>query len=585
MINTVLWAGQRALLVECDSLADALSFSAHIAEAPLAGQRETIAAARTVLVSFAHRAAAQAAVKQIKRIRPKARREATVEEVVIDVTYDGEDLERAAESVGMSAEALIDWHTSTPWTAAFAGFAPGFLYCVPEDEAVRRRRSKRNSPHPQFSRLTEPRTQVPAGAVAVAAGFSSVYPRASPGGWQLIGSTQAQMWDSQLSHPAKIRPHDTVRYRQVTEKIRVAESELIESQLAETELAESEQTGAAHPRRLAESQGVLEVIRTGAQTLVQDLGRRGFAAMGVPGSGAADAAALRQANQLVGNDESAAGFEILLGGAEILAHETVVMAVTGAETPLEILSPPAQQRSNMATAAGTYDGELNEEQFSVREVPVRAPFWLFPGERLRQGAAEAGLRSYVAVSGGLEAPQVLGSRSTDLLSGLGPEPVQAGEKFALVGATSRFVGIADVSRGALPQQEGPTQLRFTMGPREDWFAASRGDNPGLRALQRTRWTVSESSNRVGLRLVSPQEQDRLQRTRDEELPSEPMVEGAIQVPPSGEPVVFLADHPVTGGYPVIGVLVRADRGLAAQLPPGAEVELVAVDPDTLQPPR
>lgn len=564
MVDSVLWAGERALLVEFGSLAEVMAFHQDIVDKPLPGQREAVAAARTVLLDFRARRDAVSAARAVRRRRPKPGADRQAAELEIAVHYDGEDLARVAELTGMSEEALITWHTGTVWVGAFGGFAPGFTYCVPE-ELTRRRRPRRSEAPPQVPRLDAPRTRVPAGAVAVAAEFSAVYPRSSPGGWQLIGTTDAAMWSTQRSEPALIRPGDRVRYTASTESITVSEPP------SRTDRGSLEANDAA-----------LTVNDPGAQTLVQDTGRTGMRDLGVTRSGAADRSAARQANQLVGNDDAAPVFEVLSGGLQLTAHQTLVLAVTGADAVLEVTSPAAEQTSNMAVS-GTGVERAPQESAETREVAARAPFWLFPGEQLRVAAPSRGIRSYVAVSGGLVAPEVLGSAATDTLSGLGPEPVAAGESFALIGATSRFVGIADVARSALPEPGQPSTIRFVPGPRHEWFAGGRGGHSGLQQLQLTRWRVSQDADRVGIRFTAEDPAQNLQRSREGELHSEPMVHGALQVPPSGEPVVLLADHPVTGGYPVIGVVVRADLGLAAQLPPGAEVRFTAVDSETLAP--
>lgn len=563
MAETLRWVGQRALLLELNTLAEVVAVHRELIEDPLPGQREAVAASRTLLLDFRSRRDAAAAVRSLRRRKTRSAPESAGEQMEIPVHYGGEDLNAAAEAVGLSAEALIRWHTSTEWVGAFGGFAPGFTYCAPA-ETLRRRRPKRSRVAP-VPRHAEPRTRVPAGSVALAGEFSAVYPRSSPGGWQLIGLTDAQLWDESRSQPALIRPGDTVRYTARREAISVPEPDPGRRRAA---------AAAADP--------ALEVTDPGVQTLVQDTGRPGFSDLGVPRSGAADLTAARQANQLVGNDDAAPVLEVLYGGLELTARQTLVLAVTGAEVEPEILTDQEQQTSNMALH-GTGAARPETPQQHSRSVPARAPFWMFPGERLRLGRPSRGIRSYVAVSGGLAAVRSLGSAATDTLSGLGPAPVSAGEEFGLVGATSRFVGIADVARTALPEPDGVTTLRFIPGPRHDWFAGTRGSNPGLTRLQTTDWQVSQQSDRVGLRLQSEDEAGRIELSRTEQLESEPMVRGAIQVPPSGQPVLFLADHPVTGGYPVIGVVVRADLGLAAQLPPGAEVRFLAVDPDTLTP--
>lgn len=570
MPDAVHAAGQRALLADFSTPAEVLAFHRQLTAKPLPGQVEVVPAARTVLVVFRTRNHTREAAKQLRRARVRPGVAGEGREVEIRVQYDGADLETLAEHLGMSRQALIDWHSSTRWVGGFAGFAPGFTYCLPEAVATRRRLRKSEQPF-EVPRLSSPRTEVPAGSVALAGEFSAVYPRSSPGGWQLIGTTDAVMWDLDRPEPALISPGDYVSYVPVTEKITL----------------NAVASSAARRRYVPAADAVVDVLAPGPQTLLQDLGRPGRSGQGVPRSGAADAQALRQANELVGNDDSAAGFEVLYGGLELAVRQISVLAVTGAETALQVATPAAPETSNMAvngTGAARQSGGSTQETERVRDVPLRAPFLMYPGERLRLGVPERGIRNYVAFSGGLSADKVLGSAATDLLSGLGPPPVRSGDTFALVGVPSGFVGIADVARTALPEVDQPTRLRFVVGPRDEWFA-SRHSNPGLDALKSLNWTVSEDSNRIGLRLTAGEESrsPAIERTRTEELPSEAMVRGAIQVPGSGDPVLFLADHPVTGGYPVIGVVVREDLGLAAQLPPGAEVCFQAVDPDTLEP--
>ncbi|WP_406313110.1 biotin-dependent carboxyltransferase family protein [Streptosporangium sp. NBC_01639] len=278
---------------------------------------------------------------------------------------------------------------------------------------------------------------------------------------------------------------------------------------------------------------MIEVIAPGPYATVQDLGRPGYGHLGVPRSGAADAPSLRLANRLVGNPESAAGIELTFGGARFRFTTGAWVAVTGAPCPLEPLWP------GRAAVPG-----------------MGAPFWVPAGGEIRAAAPSAGLRTYVAVRGGVDTPAVMGSRSTDSLSGLGPPPLRPGTVLP-VGPTG---GLPPLTVDAAPPRAAPPDvLRILPGPRDDWFV------PGaLAALCARPYQVSQNSNRVGVRL----EGARLERAREGELPSEGMVAGALQVPPDGQPIVFLADHPPTGGYPVIAVLVSADLAGAAQLRPG-----------------
>ncbi|AGS68281.1 antagonist of KipI [Streptomyces collinus Tu 365] len=193
-----------------------------------------------------------------------------------------------------------------------------------------------------------------------------------------------------------------------------------------------------------------------------------------------------------------------------------------------------------------------------------APVAVPAGALLQVGAAVAGVRAYVAVSGGVAVEPVLGSRATDLLSGLGPAPLADGTVLPLgvpAGPPARVDGV--------PRPRPPAELvlRVVPGPRADWFTAG-----ALRDLATRAYRVSSASNRIGLRTEGPA----LERARTGELPSEGMVLGAVQVPPDGRPVVFLADHPTTGGYPVIAVVRAADLPAAAQAVPGTPVRFVPV---------
>jgi biotin-dependent carboxylase-like uncharacterized protein len=281
----------------------------------------------------------------------------------------------------------------------------------------------------------------------------------------------------------------------------------------------------------------LEVVATGPLTLVQDLGRVGYAAIGVGRSGAADRGAFRLGARLLAQPYTAAALEVTFGGLSIRALGDVLLALTGAPTPAAV------------------DGH---------DVGYFGPFLLGDGQVLTLGMPQAGLRSYVAARGGIGVPPVLGSRSTDTLSGLGPEPVRTGDVLPVGPAPS---GYPNVDLAPVPPLSAEVlTLHALRGPRDDWVA-------DLDALAGTVWTVSSHSDRVGIRLNGEPLRRHADRTR-KELPSEGVVRGAIQVPTGGEPVLFLADHPVTGGYPVVAVLVDEDADRAAQAVPGQQIRIV-----------
>lgn len=269
---------------------------------------------------------------------------------------------------------------------------------------------------------------------------------------------------------------------------------------------------------------MIEILAPGPLATVQDLGRPGWAVLGVPRAGAFDRAAARLANRLVGNADDAALVETTFGGLALRMHRAATLALTGAPCP---------------------------------GVDCGVAFSVPAGATVRLGAPVRGLRSYLAVRGGIAVEPVLGSRSTDLLSGIGPEPLRAGTRLP-IGAPPTVPPSGATTAPVVVR----TVLRVTSGPRADWFA---GD--ALARLTATSWAVRAESDRIGVRLDGPA----LPRARADELPSEPTLPGALQVPADGRPILFGPDAPVTGGYPVLAVVVDEDLDAAAQLRPGDEI--------------
>ncbi|CAM3036875.1 allophanate hydrolase [Corynebacterium hadale] len=500
--------GTRGLMVDLPDLATVMNWHAFLKANPLPRQTDVIAAARTVLLTFDSPTATREAADRLASISPSSAEQRAPRDVEIAVLYDGADTASLAESLHMSVDELIAWHTSTTWVAAFGGFAPGFTYCVPEDPARAL----------SVPRLTSPRTEVPAGAVAVAGEFSAVYPRTSPGGWQLIGTTHTPMWDSAATPPALVAPGDRVHYRAVDA------------------LEDATETSHYHlatpPRR-----PIFSVDDPGMQTLYQDLGRQGNGNLGVTTSGSADRASARTANAAVGNKRNATLLENI-GGLTLTALAETVICVTGADADVTVGGRPALLATPTIVPAGA-------------EVVV-AP-------------ARLGMRTYIAVRGGLIADTELDSAATDMLSGLGPDPIRAGDTIAM-SLTRPQSANALLSNPLRVRKEGATTtgtVRVVLGPRDDWFSPA-----AIEQFLSTTYTVTAESNRVGLRLDSEQG---LERARTEELPSEGMVAGSVQIPPSGQPVVFLRDHAVTGGYPVIATVINEDVDIATQLPPGGTI--------------
>ena len=282
---------------------------------------------------------------------------------------------------------------------------------------------------------------------------------------------------------------------------------------------------------------MIEVLASGPASTLQDLGREGYGHLGVPPAGAVDRFNLRVANRLVNNPDGAAALEMAAEGATLRFDADAAVAVTGGALELQLDGAPAPMYQTLAVKAGM---------------------------ELRCGRILQGWRSYLAVAGGIQAEPVLGSRSTDTLAKLGPPSLAAGTRLKTVPSPASMQGAYLRSP---PQYPVPARLRILAGPHQDWFSPE-----ALLALRGANFRVSSQSDRVGVRL----EGVALQRAREGELPSLGMMEGAIQVPGSGQAIVLMANHGATGGYPVIAQVIAADMHLAAQLAPGTEVSFLDV---------
>lgn len=521
----VLPMGERAFLLELGSHSEVSALHAALAASRPEGVVDLVPAARTVLVVVDPRVlSAAAAQRWASGVTDAAADLAAPREVTLDIVYDGPDLADTAELLGVSVEALVAAHSAARWRVAFTGFAPGFGYLVSDDW-----------PH-DVPRLATPRTRVPAGAVGLAAGFTGAYPRETPGGWRLIGTTPAILFDPDAASPAVLAPGTHVRFRPLDRETPTPRREHRPRQSSRREDAFSRSAaGPAWRIGFADTRADLVVIdEPGPLATVQDLGRPGYAAVGVAPSGAADRRALRTANRLVGNPENAADIEITMGGFAATALRDTWFAVTGAWGPVTLDGAPVD--------------------------PYAAHPWR-AGRTLRVDWFAHGARAYLAVRGGIDVAPVLGSCSRDVLAGLGPEPLAPGD--VLRGGEAP---VAEIPTIPVAPWSGPTddviELDLAPGPRADWFEAST-----LQTLFDTVWTVSTTADRVGVRLDGPE----LPRARAGELPSEGMVPGAIQVPPAGRPTILFADGPVTGGYPVIAVVTDASLDLLAQARPGTGI--------------
>lgn len=552
----ILPFGSAALLVEPASeaaddeaaLAAVLALHAAVDAAPPRGVLELVPAARTLLLRLAADADPRGLAAALRSLRPDPAALPPGPLVELPVRYDGDDLDPVAGLLGLSREALIARHAAPEYRVAFVGFAPGFGYLAGGDRGL------------VVPRRADPRPRIPAGSVAVAGAYSGVYPRASPGGWQLLGSTEAVLWDERREPPALLRPGTRVRFTATRATARAARPAqaldasrtfaasppgdrphpIDDAPQVDRPRADDARQPAA-PRRPFVAPGgaerALEVLAPGGRSLLQDLGRPGLAALGVAPAGALDRAAVRRANRIVGAPAGAAVIEHVLGGLRLRARGRMLVTVVGAQAPV------------------TIDGEPAERDRALL---------LHDGAELAVGAPSRGVAVVVAVQGGIDIEPVLGSRSYDTLADLGPAPLAAGDLLP-TGPAGRAAAALQESGARLPALGDLVELELLPGPRADWF-----EPEALRHLTEAPWTVSPRSDRIALRLEGPHPLERRPR-RGGELASEGLVRGALQVPPDGRPVLFLADHPLTGGYPVIGVLSSRSLDLAGQCPPGAIV--------------
>jgi KipI family sensor histidine kinase inhibitor len=498
--------GDSAVVVETDSVESAHALAVAINGAGLVGVEDVIVGFGSVTVVIdATVTDVTTLAASLASIAPSAPGTTEERHIEIPVTFDGPDLDEVARLAHMTPALVIELLLETELRVAFVGFAPGFAYLVGLPDALA-----------AVPRRATPRPVVAAGSVALAGGFAGIYPQSSPGGWQVIGHTGRRLFDPRTAPYAALQAGDVIRFRlddgDATTQGRAAETG-------------EHQTSMAGRHLVVEEPGLL--------SFVQDGGRRGVAGLGVPRAGAADQYALRMANRLVGNDEDASAIEITVRGPTLRFACAVHVAVIG-------------------------DADVRIDGHSVAAnavVPVDA------GQMVTVGTLERGLRGYLAVSGGIDVPAVLGSRSTDVLSHLGPGALAGGDVLGL--------GPPGRPRGRLRPVEAPvtpTRLRVVVGP--DEFPADT-----LARFVATAWEVDSASDRIGVRLRA----QTLPTGAGAESGSRGMVTGAVQLPPDGRPIVLLCDHATVGGYPVIATVASADLGLLGQLAPGDTVGFVVVD--------
>nr|ELR5211890.1 5-oxoprolinase/urea amidolyase family protein [Providencia rettgeri] len=504
-----------AFMVELDSLEQTMALTDSLTEIPIHGVEEIIPAARTILVRYNPFIAEEDNLVKLISLRDITKAKAKASKLVtIPVHYNGQDLPDVAQFLGVSVDEVIRRHTQNEYQVAFSGFAPGFGYMV--------------SKHAQLNvpRRQSPRVRIPAGSVALAGEFSSVYPQASPGGWQLIGVTELSMWDINRPEPALVQAGTRVNF--------------VDAQ--KSQVSYSLPTKNLSIEQPENTKADIIVLATGLQTLFQDLGRVGQSALGISESGGMDKSALRSANRIVGNLSDAAVLEITQGGFKAQINRNLVVAVTGASCVIEV------------TTASNQQYQVNPYQ----------PVHLIKGDVIKLGSPNKGVRSYLAVRGGFNVKPILSSCSFDTLAQVGPAPLRVNQALSIkTSSPISAVSLSETPAFDYPDADDVVVLDVVLGPRTDWFTEQAIDK-----LINQLWQVTAASNRIGLRLSGEKP---FERKKLQELPSEGTCIGAIQVPANGQPVLFLNDHPLTGGYPVIGAVCEYHLDLAGQIPVNARI--------------
>ena len=514
-----LAAGESALVVEVGNTIEpelnerVLALDRALLASPFDGYLEAVPSYRSLLVFFdPERASAESAEDHVRRLGADAERAGRKPPRLREVpaVYDGEDLPDVARRIGATVDEVVRLHSEREYLVYMVGFTPGFAYMGKTSERL------------GLPRRSSPRTRVPAGSVGIAMGQTGIYPSATPGGWNLLGRAEHRdLFDLSRDPPSYFLPGDRVRFVPVDS------------------LPERPEITAPRAGSIVSS---LEVSDGGLLTTVQDLGRCGYQRYGVPVAGAADGPALRAANRLVGNESGAAGLECTVSGPALVALRSIVAAVTGADLGAVV------ERNDL----GRF------------EVPPWSSFLLRPGNVLRFEGRRSGARGYVAFAGGIDVPEVLGSRSTYLTAGFGGlegRALRSGDRLGLRPSARPATPGLKWPRENPERNESDTTIRLVLGPQDDYFTEE-----GLATLASSGYTVASASDRMGLRFEGPALEH-----RPGDFVSDGIMQGGIQVPPNGLPILMLADRATMGGYPKIATAALADLSRLAQLLSGDRV--------------
>ena len=528
--SRILTAGDSAVAVEFgNEISEAVSARVRslqllIEQHPVKGFIECVPTYRSLMIHYDPRIVSYSSmIKELKSLETQAGDiELPAPEVTeIPTCYGGEfgpDIETVSAHNGLSVDEVIQIHSSVEYLIYMIGFSPGFPYLGGMDPRI------------AAPRLESPRNKIPAGSVGIAGSQTGIYPIDSPGGWQLIGWTPVRLYDPHAKNPILLKAGNYLKFKPITKK----EAENAVSKMAadsEQNLSDVQAVNTAEPGFI--------VIKAGMLTTVQDAGRIGYQQYGVPVSGVMDNYAYRAANLLVGNEAEEAVLEVTLLGPEIEFSHEMVIAVTGGD-----LSP-----------------QLNKQDLSMWQSHL-----VKAGDRLSFKGMRNGCRSYIAFDGGLEVPQVMGSRSTytrGRIGGVEGRALKAGDRLRVRQADQKPDTLKDrlISSVQMPVSD-PQIIRVVPGPQDDAFT-----DEGISTFYRESYTVTNESDRMGCRLEGPV----IEHHSEADIISDGIAMGAVQVPGHGMPIIMMADRQTTGGYTKIATVISADLPKMAQMKPGSRI--------------
>ena len=517
---------------------------------PPRGFAELVPAYNSLLVVFdpwiSDTDSVSTAVQTLAATLPPVTEDAARDILELPVAYGGDfgpDLESVAARAGLSTEEVIAIHSSKPYLVYMLGFTPGFPYLGGMDQRI------------AAPRLKTPRTKVPAGSVGIADTQTGIYPLESPGGWNLIGRTPLALFDPDRQHPALLTPGTYVRFvpinhseydglhnprkaRQSDEQPSKDQSEGKLQGITDSILAPEAKDGGSPARSIV-------ILKPGALSTVQDQGRFGYQAAGVPPSGPMDEHSMNLANILAGNELDTACIECTLGGLELRFETDSTFALAGAETTAFLNDNPVVMHKTLQAKAGAV---------------------------LRFGMARTGLRTYLAVGGGIAVPKVMGSRATfqrGNFGGFKGRALAAGDSLPLGSASETSIPQRAVPLALIPAFPSDICVRAIPSHETDRFTAE-----GLECFFSASYCVSQKSDRMGCRLEGPV----IAHTAGADVISSGVQTGTVQVPGDGQPIVLMADRQTTGGYTRIAQVIRADLPLLGQARPGDTVRFLRSTP-------